>query len=66
MKLSQSVKQSALMENIKMSFGGGGGGGQTQAHTHNPAIINDGGQLSVTSPTTITGMPLSTYVMVMG
>jgi len=54
------------MENIKMSFGGGGGGGQTQAHTHNPAIINDGGQLSVTSPTTITGMPLSTYVMVMG
>jgi hypothetical protein len=54
------------MEIIKLSFGGGGGGGQTQAHTHNPAIINDGGELSTSSPTTITSMPVQTYVMVFG
>jgi len=48
-----------------MSFGGGGGSSTLISHTHNPAIVNDGGQLSVTSPTTLSAMPLSTYVMVM-
>ena len=54
------------MENIKLSFGGGGGAGGTIAHTHNPAIINDGGELSTTSPTTISGLPVLPYVMVFG
>lgn len=54
------------MEIIKLSFGGGGGGGTTLAHTHNPAIINDGGELSTSSPTTVTSMPISNYVMVYG
>tara|TARA_B100001013_G_scaffold340799_1_gene264481 strand:- start:1786 stop:1935 length:150 start_codon:yes stop_codon:yes gene_type:complete len=49
-----------------MSFGGGGGAGGTIAHTHNPAIPSDGGQLSTTSPTTISGMPVLTYVTVFG
>ena len=49
-----------------MSFGGGGGAGGTQAHTHNPAIINDGGELSSSSPTTISSMPILTYVGVFG
>ena len=54
------------MENIKLSFGGGGGAGGTISHTHNPAIPSDGGALSTTSPTTISGLPVSTYVMVFG
>ena len=49
-----------------MSFGGGGGAGGTLAHTHNPAIINDGGELSSSSPTTISSMPILTYVGVFG
>jgi len=49
-----------------MSFGGGSGGATTQAHTHNPAIINDGGELSSSSPTTISSMPILTYVGVFG
>jgi len=54
------------MEIIKLSFGGGGGAGGTIAHTHNPAIISDGGALSTSSPTTISGLPIATYVAVFG
>ena len=48
-----------------MSFGGGGGGGAALiSHTHNPAIPSDGGSLSTSSPTTISGLPIMPYVMV--
>jgi hypothetical protein len=49
-----------------MSFGGGGGGSSLIAHTHNSTIVNDGGDLSLTVPTNISGFPLSTYVVTMG
>ena len=54
------------MENIKLSFGGGGGGAGLIAHTHNPSIPQDGGELSISSPTTVSSMPILTYTMVMG
>ena len=46
-----------------MSFGGGGGGALI-AHTHNSSIVNDGGDLSATVPTRISGMPLTNYILV--
>ncbi len=49
-----------------MSFGGGGGGGGLIAHTHNSTLPNDGGDLSISIPTRISGIPISNYVMVWG
>jgi hypothetical protein len=54
------------MEIIKLSFGGGGGASSLISHTHNPSIPSDGGALSTTSPTTISGTPVLTYVTVFG
>jgi hypothetical protein len=54
------------MENIKLSFGGGGGGAGLIAHTHNPSIPQDGGELSSSSPTTVSGLPIAAYATVFG
>jgi len=49
-----------------LSFGGGGGGAGLINHTHNSSIPQDGGDLSTAIPTNISGIPISSYVMVMG
>jgi len=54
------------MENIKLSFGGGGGGAGLIAHTHNPAIPSDGGQLSTSSPTTVSELPILIHTVIYG
>jgi len=51
-----------------LSFGGGGSGGAALPlpHTHNSSIVNDGGDLSTTSPTKITNMPIQAFALVYG